>query len=70
MSQPPTICKPSPIFSLLISIVDSTPGIIGAVAAKLSSSNFNFPEGDGDNEPGGGASSVHYKDMLKQSITK
>lgn len=41
---------------MFISIVDSSPGIIGAVAAKLSSSAFNFPDGDGDNEPGGGTS--------------
>lgn len=52
--------RPSPIFSLFISIVVSTPGVIGAVAAR-SSSAFSFPDGDGDKEPGGGASSAITK---------
>lgn len=38
MSDPPTILRPNPTLSLLISIVDSTPGLIGAVAGSAGGS--------------------------------
>lgn len=34
VSDPPTMLRPKPTLSLLISIVDSTPGFIGAVAGS------------------------------------
>lgn len=44
VSDPPTMLRPSPILSLFISTVDSTPGFMGAVEGSTGGSSVNFEE--------------------------
>ena len=55
VSDPPTILRPRPILSLLISIVDSAPGVIGAVAGSTGGSSINLQDEDGEIDTGDGA---------------
>lgn len=51
VSDPPTILRPKPTLSLLISIVDSKPGFIGAVAGSGGgSTEWSKQTGDWDSK--------------------
>lgn len=56
VSEPPTILNPSPILSLFISIVDSVPGVMGAVAGSAGGSSM-CAEGGNKSSTGFGGNS-------------